>query len=839
MEKPQKSKFSFFRNLGWGLLFISLIINGGTAYLLKDMFYPYQFNVLENVPQGVTEFRAYHDFNGDGLSECIEGQNFEPNRHLIWVKSWNGGIVDQANYWERIEPNGLMFSDITGDGYQEMIAFTQKDDSLFLYAHDIISKQPVITRLFLFCVGGPLTPHYRSVDFLPACVASEVVYQHKVIIFAARSFHALSPRTIYAFDLDRREIIRQFETHSVLMQAFPYDLTGDGVDEIIVGGAAYGNVHYPAPYRDDKCWLFVLDQRLNPIFPPLSFSQYPSGFLCLPVEDHTERYVLAAPDYLGERNLYDYLYLVSSQGKTHIRTKNPYAEYHEVSPVASHLKNPTEIYGGKGDNQLIKLNQKLEIVLQVSTPFDKIRTISTKDINADGNEELLCASEKWFVLYDDNLDLMAKFPIPTSAIKTIFRETGKGKPVEIGLSVEGNFYLLGLSPNKMYSYFPFVFVVLTGLVFVLLSGSAKLFSVAANHNRILKYLHSDSSEGVLVIDDRCLIIFSNNRFAQMLNLQHPPAEGENAVSILNQPKIVEAIKNSIATKERVEESVMLVEDDSGFEVKISVQPYTYILKRGFNYLVVIRSAGIPSHSDQIHSWSKAVQKMAHDIKTPLSTVSLNLKVMQTRLEKIHLSEREHGDFSDDIEMMRAELDNIQSVTRNFLKFSNLDKPNSQAFDIGTVIQEAARRFQPYLNAEFTIEISIDNDVKPVWADPQQIEMVFSILMENALAATQGKGSIQVRVSLVQFLDTPFSESLEIEVADTGLGIKEEDKERIFEPYFSTKPDGTGMGLSIAKKIINDNGGSIEVYSKPNFGAVFRFSLPVSKDESNEWTNSSS
>jgi two-component system nitrogen regulation sensor histidine kinase NtrY len=829
MANEGRTKFSFFRDLGWKLLLLSLILVGGAAYLLKEMFYPYQFTVLENAREDVDGFRTYHDFDGDGLSECIEVKNHEPDRHFIHVKSWNGGIVDQANYYERIDVGGLMFADVTGDAYHEIIAFTQKADSLYVYVHDLVSKQAVITRRFLFCVEEPLTPHYRQVDCMPACVADTTVYRHKVILFAARSYAALRPRTVFAFDLDSQTIIRQFETRSALTQIFSYDLTGDGVDEIVVAGVAYGNVHYPAQYRDDKCWLFVLDQRLNPLFPPLSFSEYPSGFLCLPVEAHSEKYILVAPDYLGEKNLYDYLYLINGQGKVHLRVKNPYAGVHESYPVVSDRKNPTEIYGGKGDNQLIKLNERLETVQQESTPFDRIRAVSAKDLNADGREELLCVSENYLLLYDDSFGLMAKFPIPTSQIRTSFREMGKGNPLEIGLSVDGQFYRLSVSPNKVYSYFPLVLAGLTVVVFVLLAASHRVLSLTANRNRMLRYLHYDSSEGVLVVDNRCFIIFANSKVAQLLNLHHPPARGENAVSILHHARIVQLLKKSIADKERVDDKVMLGDDESGFEGEISVQPYRYFFKRAFNYLVVIRSASIPSHSDQIHSWSKAVQKMAHDIKTPLSTVSLNLRVLQTRLEKIHLSETEHRDLSDDITMMRTELDNIQSVTRNFLKFSNLDKPHFQAFGIQTVIEQATRRFQPYVNADFSIEVSIDNDVKPVWADPQQIEMVFTILLENALAAMQGKGSINIQVSLVQFLDAPFSESLEIEVADTGHGIGDEDHKRIFEPYFSTKPEGTGMGLAIAKKIIQDNGGFIEVHSKPQFGAVFRFSVPVIKE----------
>ena len=829
MAKAVRAKSSFFHDLGWKLLILSLTLVVGAAYLFKDSLSPYQFTVLENVQENAGEFRTYHDFNGDGLSESIEVKNTGPNNHLIWVKSWNGGYVDQANYWEDVQAGALMFADVTGDGYEELIAFSQKEDSVFLYVHDLISKRPIITRHFLFCPEEMLKPGDKRVNILPGFVGDNTIYQHKVIIFGARAFFSGKPRTIYAFDLTTRTIVRQFVTHSVLQEILPFDLTGDGVNEVIVSGVAYGNIHADVPYRDDKCWLFVLDQRLNPVFPPLGFSEFPSEFTFLPVEAHAEAYILVAPVYVGEKNLNDYVYLIDAQGRTDLRMRSPFARLEEGVPLASTRRNPSDIFGRAADNELIKCNQKLESVLRVSTPFKRIRPICAKDINADGREEILCVAENWFLLYDDRLNLMARYSVPGSAIETTFREMGKGEPVEIGLRVKGGFYRLGLSTNRLLTYSPFILGGLTGVLFMLLLVSQRIYSRAANRNHIVRYLRRDSSEGVIVIDSRCFILFANSTIARLLKLQHPPTRGENAVSVLQHPRIVELIRRSIASKERVNEKIVGINDESGFEGEVSVQPFRYIFKRGFNYLVALRPAGIPSHADQIQSWSKAVQKMAHDIKTPLSTVALNLKVLQTRLGKIQLSETDRCDLSDDIGMMRTELDRIQSVTRNFLKFSNLDKPHFQAFDIRGIIHEAVRRFQPYVNDEFSIDVSIDNDVKPLWADPQQIEMVFTILIENALAAVQGKGSVNIHVSLVQLLTALFSEYLEIEVADTGPGIKEEDRNRIFEPYFTTKPQGTGMGLAIARKIIQDNGGSIEVCSKPDLGTVFRFSLPVNKE----------
>ncbi len=406
-----KSRFNILTHLAWKLLILSLIIAAGSAYLLREMFYPYQFNTLESVPD-TDVIKTYHDFNNDGFGECLEAyRNTEARRYYIHIKNWSGGIIDQTNYWEYFEPLSMMFADITGDGYDEIFAFTQDGDSLFIYAHDIISKKAIIDRLYLVSPEEPRSPDDQRVAFMPGFIAADDVYDHKVIIFAINSFTTLKPRTVYALDLEDRRIVNQFETHSALSTLFPYDLTGDGVEEVIVTGVAYGNVPYPAKYRDDKCWLFVLDQRLSPVFPPMSFSEYPAFFTCLPAEIHSERYLLAIPDYLGGKNLSRMMYLINSQGKIHLRSQNPFRESLEYSPVVSPHKNPFEVYGLQGNHSLIKVNYRLEIH-RTSTPFNLPQPSFVKDLNADGQEEIMCISDNFFSVFDNRLNLLAKFSVP-------------------------------------------------------------------------------------------------------------------------------------------------------------------------------------------------------------------------------------------------------------------------------------------------------------------------------------------------------------------------------------------------------------------------------------------
>jgi PAS domain S-box-containing protein len=824
-----KLKLHFLEHLAWKLLVLSLIIAAVSAYLLKEMFYPYQCTVLEH-DHNAQYVKIYHDFDNDGFSESLEFTNLpQVKRYNIHIRNWSGGIIDQTNYWEGINHGFLLFADLTGDKYDEIIIFTQDEDSLFLYAHDIITKRAILNRVFLVQTEAHLSHTGRYVAFYPACIADRTIYEQKVIIFAIRS-SSLLPREVYAFDLENQCIVHKFETHAAFSGLFVYDLTGDGLDEIIIISSAWGNIHSPAQYSDDTCWLFVLDQRLNPVFPPLSFSQYPAELACVPMEINTERYLLTIPDYFGDKNVTRMMYLIDVRGKIHLRTHNPFRDFVRYKPVASSNKNPSQVYCWQGNNELVKLNHHLETVSRASTPFEQLKILTIKDLDADGDEEILCISKNFFSVFDDELNLLSKFP-GSYGSPFSFRETGPNEPLEIGLQAKNTFYRLSLTENRLYSLFPLLFIGLTGAVFLILSGARKLLMNIIIYINIFKHFFFDSSDGILIVNRQGKILYTNNQIHPILGLPHAPLKGEYMASVLNPySQIIKIFRECLENGQTVQQKVVLGERESRFEAEISVRPFRSLFQSGICYLVELRSAQLSSVSEKMQTWSRAVQKMAHDIKTPLSTVNLNLKALQIRLEKIQIPENDRLELSDDIQMMRTELENIQVMTKNFLKFSNLDKPHFQVYDIKKIIEEALIKYRNYVTTDLDIQVAIDEDIKPVWADPKQIEMVFHILLENALTATQGKGLISISVSLAQYLDKDFLEYLEIEVADTGPGISESDKSKIFEPYFTSKSDGTGIGLAIARKIIEDHEGSIEVHSKPDFGAVFRFSIPIITEE---------
>ncbi len=261
--------------------------------------------------------------------------------------------------------------------------------------------------------------------------------------------------------------------------------------------------------------------------------------------------------------------------------------------------------------------------------------------------------------------------------------------------------------------------------------------------------------------------------------------------------------------------------------EIRVIPFKTKFNYIYAYLVEIKDFTEPVMTDRHRVWSRTVRKIAHDIKTPLGAVLLNLERIQQKIEDKdpEVSNLTRGDFS----LTLSEIKRIQNMTRLFLKFSNLEAPNIQPVQLSSIVNEVLDHFNAYLEGGISVDVQLETEEHTLYGDARQLEIAFQILIENAIDALKGKGNIRITSELAQYLDTNFEECLEIEIADNGPGIPAFQKDQIFEPFFSTKKDGTGMGLTIARKIIQDHNGEIELISKKDYGTVFRLTLPAKKD----------
>ena len=232
------------------------------------------------------------------------------------------------------------------------------------------------------------------------------------------------------------------------------------------------------------------------------------------------------------------------------------------------------------------------------------------------------------------------------------------------------------------------------------------------------------------------------------------------------------------------------------------------------------------HLLQSGKWAmvgKLAAGVAHSIRNPLTSVNMRLFSLKRSLA---LAPSEQEDF----EVISEEIRHIDSIVRNFLEFSRPPKLKMQQVSPSDVVNMALVLLRHRLES-YRVEVKLvrKHRLPKIWADPDQLKEVLVNLLVNACEVMVNGGVITI---WEEEQDSPLlGPAAVIRVTDTGPGISESVRDKVFQPFFSTKEEGTGLGLSIATRIIKDHGGRLELEARKTGGATFIITLPLRKEES--------
>jgi len=224
--------------------------------------------------------------------------------------------------------------------------------------------------------------------------------------------------------------------------------------------------------------------------------------------------------------------------------------------------------------------------------------------------------------------------------------------------------------------------------------------------------------------------------------------------------------------------------------------------------------------DRMASLGHVAAGIAHEIRNPLSGINIYLNA----LEKLY-ARGELGTMKDVLVKISSASSKIESVIKRVMDFSRPSEPKRVRMDIRTPIQEALELCSVMLRKSgITIVTRFMDDMPPCYADPQLLEQVILNLITNAAQAMknleQGK-TIEISTSF----DT---DTITIAISDSGPGIPLSLREKIFDPFYTTKSGSTGIGLSISQRIVQDHGGSLRVSPGRRGGAEFVIRIPIQK-----------
>jgi signal transduction histidine kinase len=217
--------------------------------------------------------------------------------------------------------------------------------------------------------------------------------------------------------------------------------------------------------------------------------------------------------------------------------------------------------------------------------------------------------------------------------------------------------------------------------------------------------------------------------------------------------------------------------------------------------------------------------LAHEIKNPLSTIGLNAQLLDESLAELPIPPEDKTRLSRRIAALRREVDRLRGILTDFLQFAGQVRIEAVPADLNQVVGELADFFMPQAQQQ-GVRLRVDPAPGAMMAnlDVPHIKQSILNLMLNSVQAMTGGGELILRTTRQSGPDK--RAELALHIIDTGPGIDGPTMERIFQPYFTTKSGGTGLGLPTARRLVEAHHGRLEVHSEPGKGSDFTIIIPA-------------
>jgi len=230
-----------------------------------------------------------------------------------------------------------------------------------------------------------------------------------------------------------------------------------------------------------------------------------------------------------------------------------------------------------------------------------------------------------------------------------------------------------------------------------------------------------------------------------------------------------------------------------------------------------RSAQQTLESERLNALTLLAAGVAHEIGNPLNSLHIHLQLMERKVRKLKGEARQ--ELQESIAVARAEIGRLDSIVTQFLRAIRPSKPQLHPESVNAIVNEAVRFFAPEIqDRDVVVEQELRSDLPLLQLDRDQIKQAFYNVIKNSFEAMKRRGILRIRTDMD---DT----HVLISFIDTGGGMSPENLSRVFEPYFTTKSSGTGLGLLIVRRIVREHGGELSIESSQGKGLTLTIRLP--------------
>ncbi len=340
--------------------------------------------------------------------------------------------------------------------------------------------------------------------------------------------------------------------------------------------------------------------------------------------------------------------------------------------------------------------------------------------------------------------------------------------------------------------------------------------------RYMEVVLQNIATGVISLDREGRVSTVNKSAAMLLGVQAEEIVGKRFEDQLKEPnkslarKLLEEVREN--PMGRIERQIDILVGKNLMTLRINL---TVLSEENGSYMGVVcvfEDLTQMLKAQRMVAWREVARRIAHEIKNPLTPIKLSAQ----RLKRRYAGRFDEGDqvFLECTESIIQQADELKALVNEFSHFARMPEANPKPDHLNDIIRDTLKIY-PEAHPHINFDLQLSDDLPEMNLDRGQISRAITNLVNNGIAAMDGGGTLTIRTHFNRILKI-----VRLSVADTGHGIPDKDKARLFEPYFSTKRSGTGLGLTIVNTIVNDHNGYIRVRDNEPRGTIFEIEFPV-------------
>ncbi len=794
----------------------------------------------EKLPYKFEEVTAYtfasdarlQDLDNDGRYEIIQRANPPPvhwqtSIGSIQIRSHENQVIEQVNF--RGFVGDIRFLDYDNDGKLEIVALFLRNDSLFA---SLIDHRGRKLGSFLLATGKPRVEPEGVMPWEPSLTG---LYTADVdrdgnaeLITVICTSLARAPRGVLIHSLPEGRLLGQYLVGAAPQKNFLGDFDADGEYELVAGTGAFNNGASANGYDDAHSYLLVFKLTLPPqiIWSEALGREWTGVELYAADFDANDRQEILllkkTESSSAETSRLEILEPGTWRTSRQIAFNEP---LRNLALVDLNRDGKPEILALRPPNEILVLDQQLAVRARhhFAAPFFALAAIP--DADGNGMPEIVARCATGFMLLDSDFKVKA---LSREDSFVSLMPSGIGAPPHFMVERAGKMFALRLVKNDFYllnRYGPIaLWLAGSALALGLMIGFVAMRRRALVTQSVEETLFASETLGLAMINAEGRLVRHNQRFLAFLESPPTTLLGLHFSQAFAEQALRDFIARCTKSQPALRHTFSLPAKPS---VHVIIDPIFIKGRSRPHWLMQFLDNTDTQAFHQTQTWSLMAERVAHDLKSPLTSILLTLQRLQ---KEYHSRSPQHANAYDDYTANIIErIDALRRLTRNFLKLIDIEDLHLAETEVNGFLQQVASGLNLPPDIQCELKPSAEPFIVPM--DHEQMHVVLENLIANAINAMPEGGKITLAASLARNLHLPNSNGnardyAVLEVQDTGLGIPASAREHIFEPYFTTSENGTGLGLAMVKKIVAAHEGHVEFESEAGTGTVFSVYLPV-------------